>query len=574
MGGVSFRTSVDMKPDASVVNANKATTTDRVVDTSNKATFTQDFKGAVEAAKKSGANEIFFKGDDNVVHKLPLDVNSKSIDDIMGKINANPDFVLSNTITFKPAGTSVIFKGEVKTADQTLEKSNANASDKVWDFMNGGATSVNPSTKPEAFKNSIQLGEDGSVKVIGKGDKDVTGEMEGFPKTKADFQKLIVKDFNFNGAISKFNAAGGESTFVQEMKNNHPDAVKKMGEENFDLLCKNVFSYAKTGHDLNGKTDIGDMQGMLRQLNPKILDSSDSNTKMAADGVINKTAIPKGKEDNYVVIGDKAIPRGDDKYGRATILTTRQLGDSEAANKSDISTVNLKPPGTKYDLAINFSDKSSSTDFMRKAQTAQQNEKLKDGNWETVVARDFGKNDGRGEMKESAVLAYTKELSSPNSAIAKLQPGDKALVTSFVDTNDSTSLADLNALKAKVADLKSKDINVDVKFTFGNVEIDLNDIKPEHFKNATGTSENLKWADIAMPKFKEMDPAALVKSVTLIEGHTSFTPELKQLVIDKLKTLDDNGINALMNGVMLNSQVSDETKKFLQPMFKSAMAGN
>jgi hypothetical protein len=333
MGSISFNTNIVQAPDKSIIEAKKNNLTDNVVDASSKENFAKDFVGAL----KSGQTDIFIKSTDGIVHKMSLPVDKALIEKTIRDIESNPHFQLAS-INFKSSEkTTIEFKGNINSAASTLEKSNKNTDDGVWNAMNGGATTVDApgKTKPAAWGNYLELSDNGAVKVHNQ----TKAQTDNFPKTKEDFQKMLVKDFDFNGSISAFKQNGGEKTFIDQMKKNRPEEVKNMGEKNFEILCKQVYSYATTGHDISGKTNIGEMQGMLRQLNPEIAKSSDSNTEMKASGIIPKDKfdkLPADEQKKYVMIGDVGIPKGDDHYGRATIMTTRQIGDTPV--KTTVST--------------------------------------------------------------------------------------------------------------------------------------------------------------------------------------------------------------------------------------------
>ena len=197
----------------------------------------------------------------------------------------------------------------VATARNLLDKSNKNEDDKVWEWVNGGATALDKSElagdKPRAWYNAYSL----------DGDK-VTANRSGAPAlTLVQYRQMLIADFNFNGAITQFQALGGVEPFTQAMLARW-GAVHPLGEAGLTLLAAELWAYATTGADSTGKTDIAQMQGLLYQLDEEIMTSSNSNTPMS--------------DDAFQLNGSSAaapimLNKGDGKHGRATTLTTRHL---------------------------------------------------------------------------------------------------------------------------------------------------------------------------------------------------------------------------------------------------------
>ena len=156
-------------------------------------------------------------------------------------------------------------------------------------------------------------------------------------QTLADYRQMVIQDFNFGGLVERVAQvdsikgkepemlrAGGESRFIQlamqrfhpALTVDHPDAATTVE------VAKNIWSYATCGYDVEGRTDISELQGLLYLFDSHIRDSSDTNTTMAqGDKDIDWFVIP-GTED-----WDEPLKarRGDGRHGTATVRTTRHL---------------------------------------------------------------------------------------------------------------------------------------------------------------------------------------------------------------------------------------------------------
>jgi hypothetical protein len=237
----------------------------------------------------------------------------------------------NNTLTFGTAGTETSLAVGVKEAGNVLEESNARTEDAAWSFLNAGQSALHkedvkepgeragPQEKPGAWYNYYFI-ENGVVKAhLSPNDpRSKAAGRKGYqPPTMslAAYREMLKQDFNFGGVVSQCNAAGagaggGEKAFV--------DAILARGNTNVgnsaDLaaLAREIWSYATTGADTSGKTDIAEMQGLLFALDARIQESSGTNTPMSSG-----TFTLRGT-------GVK-LNLGDGRHGRATVLTTRHL---------------------------------------------------------------------------------------------------------------------------------------------------------------------------------------------------------------------------------------------------------
>jgi hypothetical protein len=196
-----------------------------------------------------------------------------------------------------------------------LEKSNAER-DNLWDLVNGGSTDLEATGdgKPEAWKRGLVL--DGDEVRVNDGSS--LDEVDTLP----EYKQRLVDDFDFMGAKTDFLRAGGEATFVGAVLRRYP--THPLGEENLKALAERIWSYAMTGADSDGHTDIGELQGLLYQLDGRIQTSSDTNTPMSTE---------------TLKVGDEDVPMGDDVHGRATTLTTRHLMYELLERDADLTVV-------------------------------------------------------------------------------------------------------------------------------------------------------------------------------------------------------------------------------------------
>lgn len=207
---------------------------------------------------------------------------------------------------------------DVDEAGDVLAQSNANPTE-AWRVMNGGSTELNATgTKPRAWRRGFEI--DGDQVSVND------GTQVHSVQTLDDYKKMVRDDFNFQKATEFFDDNGGQQAFLTALADKYPD--HPLGAEALQQVGIQLWSYAQTGADTEGNTDIGQLQGLLRPLDTEIATSSDTNTPMS--------------ETEFTLPGtDISLPEGDDKHGRATILTTRHLMGSLVPDNAHYSTTLL-----------------------------------------------------------------------------------------------------------------------------------------------------------------------------------------------------------------------------------------
>ncbi|MFT5686343.1 MAG: hypothetical protein ACI8RZ_007299 [Myxococcota bacterium] len=241
-------------------------------------------------------------------------------------------------------------------AGDVLSRSNSRK-DPVWKKFNDEADELTLPEKeqPEAWRLGIQVK---GVDTTGDGVYDeytVTGGEDVGIEDIEDYRKMLKKDFNFSGTISRYigladgNAKAGGKLFVDavlvryELDGDDADPAQKAKVEG---LAKNIWSYASTGMDIKGNTDVAQMQGMLFALDSELVKVSNSNTEM--------------QDTEFTLPGtDETLKDGDGLHGRATILTTRHLMDNVSDDPGDNEL-------TGYDHTILLADISGSMEDDRK----------------------------------------------------------------------------------------------------------------------------------------------------------------------------------------------------------------
>ncbi len=235
----------------------------------------------------------------------------------------------------------------VADAGDVVKRSNKaakNGGDPFWTGVNGtdGRVSV-PSgkAKPSEWSRGIILVEevqpDGTTKKVPKmvgsgadgvtyntdekgqknytdGDASMAAEL-GIDSYEA-YKERLVADFDFGGVISKYLELGSDKApgaFMDDMLDRYAPEGSPEGQiEKVTALSRELWSYATTGADSTGNTDIAQMQGILYAIDAEIVKTSDGNTKM--------------REETFTLPGtDIQINVGDGVHGRATTLTTRHL---------------------------------------------------------------------------------------------------------------------------------------------------------------------------------------------------------------------------------------------------------
>jgi hypothetical protein len=150
------------------------------------------------------------------------------------------------------------------------------------------------------------------------------------------YRCMVIRDFNFNGLINKYtNArptdkpspelrAAGEAPFLADVVARfYPGhQVNDPEVQTCVVIARNIWSYATMGSDIQGRTDVEQLQGLLYVFDEEIRGSSNTNTKMKDPSKEESWFIVPGTEDWDHPI---KLLEGDGRHGRATILTTRHL---------------------------------------------------------------------------------------------------------------------------------------------------------------------------------------------------------------------------------------------------------
>ena len=193
------------------------------------------------------------------------------------------------------------------------------------------------------------------------------------------YQAMLKADFNFNGAVNQLRVqayqeikASPEAEAYANMRPEEQKALREskaealftesvvkkfspkhpnLSDDQLKLLSKNVWSYATTGADTQGKIDIGEMQGMLSQLDPEMVKSGSNN----ASSGYGRFSI-KGEDGASL-----SLPKGDPYHGRGTILQTRHLMESFKPEPATYLSFKTPPPELQgYKNTIVLADNSSS----------------------------------------------------------------------------------------------------------------------------------------------------------------------------------------------------------------------
>lgn len=284
----------------------------------------------------------------------------------------------------------------IAQAEAVIHKSNSNTDDAYWSFSNGTSHSLTfqkASEKPAPWNNHMCMSDDKAFIYQTEKDTRVTalpgektlklsvkeaqnmglpeelikqvkqkGELRYLPKE--GYQAMLKNDFNFNGAFEAFQST---EQFTAALKATYPDRAEALGEANFKELGNRIYAYASRGQDADGTIDVQDMQGLLYALDPEIRLSSNSNTPMQAQNLFQMDqatyeVLPESEKLNYVAaaessyvplsitqeeyqslspenkvaftsLGDRFVPQGDNKHGRATTLTTRHIMEKISQNE-------------------------------------------------------------------------------------------------------------------------------------------------------------------------------------------------------------------------------------------------
>jgi hypothetical protein len=212
--------------------------------------------------------------------------------------------------------------------------------DEVWKYANGGRGELDaaqlpadrrtgPDQKEGAWYNGIRLDDDQNVQIERSPQDERTDELPQM--TLQEFRDMLVRDFDYEGAITAFRNAGGEAAFVEAVIRRFPDREKALR-----VIAREVWSYATTGMDTKGTTNIAQMQGYLYALDPNIKVSSDTNTDLGR-------MFNAGTKEEPVL-----VQAGDGAHGRASILTTRHIVSSVAFADFEPGRVPLQNPQPQF----------------------------------------------------------------------------------------------------------------------------------------------------------------------------------------------------------------------------------
>lgn len=245
---------------------------------------------------------------------------------------------------------------KIQTSEAVLNKSLTGGNpqqQQIFGLMNGGekaldkadaSQKVGDQNKPAAWYNGFQISGDpeaGYDVSTYTSDLDKSGQnydlnTQGYKgKTGIDAYKSMLRDdFNFNGAVSAIYKsardelgttappdqikAKAEDLFVESVVRKFSPKHPNLSDDQLKTLATQVWSYATTGADKNGHIDIGEMQGMLKQIDPEMVKSGSNNSYSQ----YGKFTVSDGNGHSFT------LPKGDPYHGRGTILQTRHLMES------------------------------------------------------------------------------------------------------------------------------------------------------------------------------------------------------------------------------------------------------
>ena len=217
----------------------------------------------------------------------------------------------------------------LRRAQAVVDESNAKANkgeDPMWLAMNGGNRGVYSDradgSQPSAWRRGIECG-DGKFRLDNGGTR---GGIDSF----GEFQTQIKADLNFNGVFDQYSSV---ESFASACVARYGTGGEGRAAE-VQAIAENLWSYAKMGSDVSGKTDVSELQGLLYALDPLIKDASLSNTEHDGPMTIPGTDTVLDNTD------------GDEWYGRATMLQCRLLSSvlsEELVPEEIITTVEDTP---------------------------------------------------------------------------------------------------------------------------------------------------------------------------------------------------------------------------------------
>ena len=196
----------------------------------------------------------------------------------------------------------------LRHAQNVVTESNTRAAkgeDPVWLANNGTNQGVQPDggVKPEEWRRGIRV-DNNQFKSSLSGDSVKSTGIDDIDKLRDQ----IESDLNFNKVFERFTDA---TAFISAMVSNFAEGGPERVAE-VEAIAENLWAYGTTGADIEGRTDVGELQGLLFSLDPMIAEVSQSNTKH--DG-------------NFTIPGSQLglSTHGDDDYGRASMLECRLL---------------------------------------------------------------------------------------------------------------------------------------------------------------------------------------------------------------------------------------------------------
>lgn len=186
-----------------------------------------------------------------------------------------------------------------------------------FDFLNGGETVLDAEdadhsgwkkgqTKPGAWYDHYKI--EGGVVVGHRSGFD--GRDEEIPNLDLDgLESLIMRCLDVGGVRAALGDDKG--TFIAAFRGRFADGHPQ-GEQGLVALCNEIWSYLTTGAGQDGRVDIGRLQAVVRALSPDTATTATTNTTFEG-----KTFVLPGM--------NTELPRGDEKFGRATMMELMHL---------------------------------------------------------------------------------------------------------------------------------------------------------------------------------------------------------------------------------------------------------
>ena len=206
----------------------------------------------------------------------------------------------------------------LRHAQGVVTESNARAAegaDPVWLANNGMNQGVHPDggVKPKEWNRGIRV-DNNQFQSQSNGDSVKATGIDTLDKLR----EQIENDLNFNNVFERYT---DEKAFVSALVSYFGEGGQERAAE-IEAIAENLWAYGTTGADVEGRTDVGELQGLLFSLDPMIAEVSQSNTEH--DG-------------SFTIPGSQIglATHGDDDYGRASMLECRLLASILAEADSD-----------------------------------------------------------------------------------------------------------------------------------------------------------------------------------------------------------------------------------------------